>query len=550
MIKENKHLIIIILLSLIFFIPFLGRVHLFDWDEINFAESAREMVVTGDYSKVMINYEPFHEKPPLFIWLQAISMNVFGINEFAARFPNAIIGLFSLVFIFYQGRKIKNSQFGFLWAIIYFGSFLPFFYFKSGIIDPLFNLFIFSALIYFYNYLMKNGLSQKSEIQKMRYEFYIITSLLSLAVLTKGPVAIILFSLTSMIFLILNKNYKKIYSIVGISILSIIPYLVWYFIAFGISGEVIIKFFHYHLRLLTTGDAGHSGPFYYHFIVVLFGVFPASFFAIPIFKNINKQEKNSLIVLNVILILVVLVLFGIVKTKIIHYSSLAYFPITFLAANYLFRKINLKQKLNKTLEIFFIGGLIVFGLLFILFPLIMLNIESLIHLVKDSFTQEILLSDVNWGGYEKVSGILLLGTCIIYLFVKEFSLYRAIIITYFLIALSTNLFLILTAPKVEGHTQRAVIEFCEEKSLENAIIQPLSFKSYSHYFYGKVKLENKIKGIKNSELASYLLNNEIEPNVYFIVKSNKYKKYKDYNLDSLYKKNGFIFLRKQTVNKN
>jgi 4-amino-4-deoxy-L-arabinose transferase-like glycosyltransferase len=66
-------------------------------DEINFAESAREMIVTGDYSKVQINFNPFWEKPPLFIWMQVLSMKIFGINEFAARFPNAVFWYFNFV---------------------------------------------------------------------------------------------------------------------------------------------------------------------------------------------------------------------------------------------------------------------------------------------------------------------------------------------------------------------------------------------------------------------------------------------------------------------
>ena len=58
----------IILLGLLLFLPGLGNVHLFDWDEINFAESAREMINSGNYLTVQINFEPFWEKPPLFIW--------------------------------------------------------------------------------------------------------------------------------------------------------------------------------------------------------------------------------------------------------------------------------------------------------------------------------------------------------------------------------------------------------------------------------------------------------------------------------------------------
>src|SRR6202140_5326918 len=52
------------------FIPWLGRLHLFDWDEINFAEGAREMLVTGNYRDVQIEFQPFAEKPPLFMWVQ------------------------------------------------------------------------------------------------------------------------------------------------------------------------------------------------------------------------------------------------------------------------------------------------------------------------------------------------------------------------------------------------------------------------------------------------------------------------------------------------
>ena len=76
--------LIILLAGATLFFPFLGGVHLFDWDEINFAEAAREMIETGDYLTVKINYQPFWEKPPLFIWMQVLSMKLFGINEFGA----------------------------------------------------------------------------------------------------------------------------------------------------------------------------------------------------------------------------------------------------------------------------------------------------------------------------------------------------------------------------------------------------------------------------------------------------------------------------------
>ena len=95
---------LIAIVAALLFIPFAGGVHLFDWDEINFAECAREMIVSHNYLNVQIDFKPFWEKPPLFIWMQVLSMKVFGINEFAARFPNAICGIASLLLIFNIGK--------------------------------------------------------------------------------------------------------------------------------------------------------------------------------------------------------------------------------------------------------------------------------------------------------------------------------------------------------------------------------------------------------------------------------------------------------------
>ena len=55
----DRNILWLILLGIMIYIPFNGSVHLFDWDEINFAESAREMIVTGNYLDVQINYETF-----------------------------------------------------------------------------------------------------------------------------------------------------------------------------------------------------------------------------------------------------------------------------------------------------------------------------------------------------------------------------------------------------------------------------------------------------------------------------------------------------------
>ena len=50
------------------------------------------------------------------------------------------------------GDKIYDRTFGLIWVMVYAGSLLPFLYFKSGIIDPWFNLFIFLGIYRIYLY--------------------------------------------------------------------------------------------------------------------------------------------------------------------------------------------------------------------------------------------------------------------------------------------------------------------------------------------------------------------------------------------------------------
>ncbi len=201
--RKLTFLALITLSGAVFFLPFLGSAHLFDWDEINFAEAAREMIVTGDYSRVQIDYKPFREKPPLFFWLQAASMNVLGVNEYAARLPNAIAGIATLIALFFIGRKWKGEAFGLVWSLTYLSMMIPFVYFKSGVIDPVFNLFIFLS-IYF---LSRFEAGQPGE----RIKFAALSGLMcGLATLTKGPVALLLLILTWVVYLTVTKRWGSL----------------------------------------------------------------------------------------------------------------------------------------------------------------------------------------------------------------------------------------------------------------------------------------------------------------------------------------------------
>ena len=97
--KQKKYLLILtlsilylcLLASLAFFYN-LGNIGLIDETEPIFAETARQMVKTGDWITPYFNGETRFDKPPLIYWLIAISYHLFGINEWSVRLPSAISG--------------------------------------------------------------------------------------------------------------------------------------------------------------------------------------------------------------------------------------------------------------------------------------------------------------------------------------------------------------------------------------------------------------------------------------------------------------------------
>ena len=63
----------------------LGSIPLLDPDEPVYAETAREMIQFNDYLSPRIYNEYWFDKPPMYYWLVAGAMHVFGDGEFAAR---------------------------------------------------------------------------------------------------------------------------------------------------------------------------------------------------------------------------------------------------------------------------------------------------------------------------------------------------------------------------------------------------------------------------------------------------------------------------------
>ena len=546
-IRSHKEFFLIAIVRGLFFIPFLGGVHLFDWDEINFAEIAREMIVTGDYLRLHINYQPFWEKPPFFFWLQVLSMKMFGINEFAARFPNAVVGIVSLLVLYSIGKRLYTKKFGLIWSMVYFGSILPHLYFRSGIIDPVFNLFIFLGLYFFILLYWK-----KKNLANLKHSagLYVFLSgfFIGLAVLTKGPVGYLIPLLTWGVYWISRKFrfYVSIPWFVGVTAVALLATFAWFGIEIVKNGTWFIETFtRYQIRLLSTEDAGHGGFPGYHFVVILVGCFPASLFAIRSFYKFPSENEYLADFRKWMMILfwVVLVLFSLVQSKIVHYSSMAYFPLTFLAAMVIHRIIEKKLHFNRWMRISVIGLGSVFGVVTMALPFAARNIERLKPLfAADPFALANLDANVRWTGWESVAGLVLLAAVIIsVLFMNRGRLWPGVSILFLGTALFVNITLVFFIARIEGYSQNAAVEFCKSLEGKDCYVATNGYKSYVHYFYPRIQPHDN----PNYTDKNWLLTGDIDKEVYFLTKIHRADELRQYpELEEIGASNGFVFFKR------
>lgn len=540
-------------LGAVFFVSFLGGVHLFDWDEVNFAEISREMMLTGEYTRVYIDFHPFWEKPPFFFWSQVVAMKIFGLNEFAARLPNAICGIVTLVLLYNFGRKLYEHRFGVIWAGVYMGTVLPFLYFKSGIIDPILNLFIFLGLYYFILFYWKKDQFEGIDLPRNKWVYLFISGFyIGMGILTKGQVAYMIAALTFFVYWVYQRFrfYVNVPQFLFFTFSATLVTFAWYGIETSKNGTWFIEEFNrYQYRLFSTPDAGHRGFPGYHFVVLLVGCFPASIFAIRSFFSLPADDhayQKDFRRWMKYLFWVVLILFTIVKSKIVHYSSMCYFPLSFLASVVIYRLIRGELDLNKWMRY----GLLVIGGLFILatvsLPFLAMNVELIEPLFsKDPFAKANLEAAVNWNGTEIIPGLLLIAILFFFFRWMKSAREKAFKVLFGGTAIFVLLTLIFFIKRIEGYSQRAAIDFFKEHSTETAYVMTHGYKSYANLFYFEKAIDNDPEFDTREEKREWFLTGPIDKDLYIVTKINRTKELETLpDVIEIGRKNGFVFFKR------
>ena len=398
---RNRFLIasLLFFIGILFFLLGIGETGLIDETPPLFATAGKAMSQSGDWITPKVNGILRFDKPPFYYWLMAIIYSIPGnqnwdqLGSLSARLPSALASLFLFLMlgdsILYHHKRSKYKSYLALVGSLGFAlSPLVIIWSRTAVSDSLLCGTIGISLLLFWKKFVEN-----------RNENCILPWIvLSLAILTKGPVAAVIVTLTLTIYLSTQPDWRKLLLKIKPRQGILITFLIstpWYLIVFLKEGQIFLdSFFGYHnLQRYTSVVNSHYEPWWFFFYIMTIGSMPFSFFlfhgiyeTIKEFITDNRRDsrnENSLYFFSLCWLFAILLFFSISATKLPSY----WLPATPAAAILIAKSAKILIHRQKKLSIvWFFTTLIFFVLSFALLMsndwLVLINDPEMPNLVN------------------------------------------------------------------------------------------------------------------------------------------------------------------------
>ncbi len=324
---DGLHNIYVWALFLVSAVYMLGNVwmgSLLPGDEGAYGQIAREIVVAKEgWLTLHLNNEPWFEKPPLYIWLIALTYKIFGVNEFSVRLWSALFGYGCVVLVYFLSIQFFISKRIALFSPLVLIGFTQFVkQSKMGMMDGPLTFFILLGLFLFWigrkedRYLLFVGITAGVAFMVKSFAAFLL------------PIIIAVFGFASGETKKLTNG--RLLSGFAIGILLCLPWHIYECMKWG-NAFADEYFFHHIVRRAVDGLGGNRGGALYYFEMLLSQNIPLgalSFLAVPyILYSIRSErdgERKTALVLVAVSVAVTYILFSLVKTKIITYIMPAY----------------------------------------------------------------------------------------------------------------------------------------------------------------------------------------------------------------------------------
>ena len=324
--QEFKSILILIALSFVFFMLGNNILSLTNPDEVFYAQTAKEMAQHNTWMTPYIFGAPQFEKPILIFWLLRAAGIIFGFAGFGTRFFPALFGIFGVLAVYFLGLiGFKNERKAFVCGLVLMSSGLYFGMARTVFTDLIFSVFILFSLVSFYwGYTFKN---------KKTAGILLFFMFAGLAVLTKGPLGMLITFLTVFFFLLTRKEANSILSrpfFWGFLLFLAIS-LPWYIFMEMKYGAAFNREFFYndHFRRLIEAEHSSNDRWYFYPFSIVGCMFPwCLYLLLGLFyflKNL-KHNLNPFYLFLFLWLAVVFLIFQPAHSKLVSYI-LPLFPV-------------------------------------------------------------------------------------------------------------------------------------------------------------------------------------------------------------------------------
>lgn len=232
---------------------------LHDPTEARYAEIPRLIIETGHWIMPPFDYGvPFWGKPPLTFWMTAISFELFGYSEFAARLPVFLLAI-AVLWLTYRFAKFLQGEDKAAFSTLVLVSTALFFIASGAVMTDMALCFCVSlSMISFWQALHN---PKAAQAKKWSYLFFVG---LGVGLLVKGPIVGVLVLLPLIAWAMLEKQYLAVWQQIpwfkGAAVMLFIA-VPWY-IAAEIDSPGFINYFLVGEHFKRFVDAGWHGDLY------------------------------------------------------------------------------------------------------------------------------------------------------------------------------------------------------------------------------------------------------------------------------------------------
>jgi 4-amino-4-deoxy-L-arabinose transferase-like glycosyltransferase len=290
----------------------LGAVPLMQPDEGRNAEVAREMLVTGSWLVPTLEGHPYLDKPAAYFDAVAVSLAVFGVNEWGARMPSAVSGLLILAMVYAFARRVYGSATAALAVIVVATSPMVLAFSRIVIMDVTLAACTVGAICAAF-------VAEEGERPDRRWHMASAVCV-GAGMLVKGPVGALVPAAVLVVFFLIDRRPRallRVFSPVNVVIVlaMFVPWLVALvrahpeFLRYGVVEETLSRFF--------TPAFNRGQPFWYYGPVMVEATFPWTLLAVPMaYAALTARERwTRADRLLVVWTIVVVVFFSLSRTK-------------------------------------------------------------------------------------------------------------------------------------------------------------------------------------------------------------------------------------------